>query len=273
MHVYYGSGVENVCLLDMPMQYCPHKNCDEWLGISIPGIAWLHVTIATALWRKNILTENERVFLQKQPYIRGAMEGGPWRYKRRGQLIECFLLDDGLVPENGTASSPKHSGGSENKMSLECSECERDARSGHAKSCSRYRCPVCRFFGDQHQDECKFAQLEAELQAAGNRVRELEFERDMLLGKSDAVHLGAQAAVTALHQCQAIVAERDELRSQLDRVLSELALMETALKTLYPELRRLADVAQMPLSTVGALLRRQAARAAIPETAKEPHGD
>lgn len=76
-----------------------------------------------------------------------------------------------------------------------------------------------------------------------------------------------------------IKAERDELRSQLavgdanmltvqryaERLEGELALVETALKTLYPELRRLADVAQMPLSTVGALLRRQAARSA-PET-------
>ncbi len=48
-------------------------------------------------------------------------------------------------------------------MSLECSECERDARSGHAKSCSRYRCPVCRFFADQHQDDCVFEKLEAQL--------------------------------------------------------------------------------------------------------------
>jgi len=100
MHVYWESGVESICLLDVPNSFCPHKNCDEWLGVSIKAIAWLHVTIATALWRKKNLTEKERIFLQKQPYIRGAMEGGPWRYKRRGQLIECYLLDGRPAPEN-----------------------------------------------------------------------------------------------------------------------------------------------------------------------------
>jgi len=101
MHVYSESGVANVCLLDVPMQYCPHKNCGEWLRVSILGIAWLHVTIATALWRKKNLTEKERVFLQRQPYIRGAMEGGPWRYMRRGQLIQCYLIEDQDGPVSG----------------------------------------------------------------------------------------------------------------------------------------------------------------------------
>lgn len=64
------------------------------------------------------------------------------------------------------------------------------------------------------------------LQSAGNRVRELEVERDMLLGKPDAVHLGAQAAVEALRQAQAIIRERDDLRDQLEQATASYRELE-----------------------------------------------
>jgi len=62
-------------------------------------------------------------------------------------------------------------------------------------------------------------------------IQDLRQQVDMLLGKPDAVHLGAQAAVTALRQCHSVQAECDWLRSQRDE-------LRTAVEAAAPMIKR-----------------------------------
>jgi hypothetical protein len=66
---------------------------------------------------------------------------------------------------------------------------------------------------------------------------QLRQERDALMGKDDAVHAGAQAAITALRQCQNVVAERDQLReahlAERDRFAAHTRAVATFLSEMY----------------------------------------
>lgn len=74
------------------------------------------------------------------------------------------------------------------------------------------------------------------------------------------------------HYVSAAMAEAElaDAREREKRLREEIKRMEGAFRTLYTELRRLVAIAQEPLSTVAAFLRRDAERAAL---AKEntPH--
>lgn len=77
---------------------------------------------------------------------------------------------------------------------------------------------------------CKHAETGV---SVADDVADLVRELDMLLGKPDAVHLGAQAAVTALRQCQAIQAQlaaSEAARQKADTLVSDTHNLLVSLK-------------------------------------------
>lgn len=69
--------------------------------------------------------------------------------------------------------------------------------------------------------------------------------------------------------CVGLEAERDKLAAQVAEMRHELERAEETLKTLYVELGRLSNVAQMPLATVGRLRRLEEKRKLL---AADPEG-
>ncbi|MFH1110951.1 MAG: hypothetical protein V1790_17395 [Planctomycetota bacterium] len=71
-----------------------------------------------------------------------------------------------------------------------------------------------RYFGGRRDKEPALIALRVENEA-------LKQESDMLLGKEPAVHLGAQAALSAVRQMEGLRRERDELAAALYRVVNQ----------------------------------------------------
>lgn len=65
------------------------------------------------------------------------------------------------------------------------------------------------------EDAQLIADLQARLAEAQQARERTETERDALLGKEEAVHMGAQAAISAVRQAERLKTERDILRGLL----------------------------------------------------------
>jgi septal ring factor EnvC (AmiA/AmiB activator) len=61
----------------------------------------------------------------------------------------------------------------------------------------------------------EISELKEKCEEQDREIERLKQENVALNGDPDAVHVGAQAAISALHQCLEIAAERDSLRAQL----------------------------------------------------------
>ena len=96
-------------------------------------------------------------------------------------------------------------------MSMECSECERDLRGGHAKDCSRYTDEGGATFGTVYDDaDARFISTAnpAVISEFLDRLQAVETERD---------NANAAAAGIAL-QAEKLEAERDALRAKIEQM-------------------------------------------------------